>query len=352
MSLEQITDKEATDTNPQENLPKKGSGFLQCISRNLYARVFGAALSVLAPIIEACSACDEFEQKIDQALAVQQAADHMKILFNKGQELVEYFKKLDKKYFEQHGSEVPKTIEKGTELIRAMTEEARTIRRAGIRINPAVVKFIFDQTKKGLAILNDYKYDADQLSESWFGQTLVNLFSDVNSKDLIAAGEKLTVLLREIHELRRALIAMIDYDVAGFTNNDLVNASVPAQLQNLELTVPLEPTIPLSKGDSGNGVKKLQQILIMLGYLKYGNDDGSFGGGTQSALLRFQKDSLIYEENPEEKGIFGGKTRERLLLCLSIFTGDLMQRITKVHILDNPTNRGFGERETREGCRG
>jgi len=45
----------------------------------------------------------------------------------------------------------------------------------------------------------------------------------------------------------------------------------------------------LSYGDRNNNVKKMQQRLIELGYMKKGSDDGVYGYGTLNAVRAFQK---------------------------------------------------------------
>lgn len=56
-----------------------------------------------------------------------------------------------------------------------------------------------------------------------------------------------------------------------------------------EEAIPVDdPT--LRKGDSGEDVKRLQQALILLNYLKPGEDDGAFGSKTEAAVRAFQKD--------------------------------------------------------------
>lgn len=45
----------------------------------------------------------------------------------------------------------------------------------------------------------------------------------------------------------------------------------------------------MSVGDSGDNVKGLQQLLINLGYLSSGEDDGIYGNATRQAVINFQK---------------------------------------------------------------
>jgi len=60
-------------------------------------------------------------------------------------------------------------------------------------------------------------------------------------------------------------------------------------------------TIPykeLKKGDRGDEVKRMQRVLIQLGYLD-GKADGVFGEQTAQAVLRFKKANGIQPENSD-----------------------------------------------------
>ncbi|MBO2517622.1 MAG: hypothetical protein CW338_10235 [Clostridiales bacterium] len=63
------------------------------------------------------------------------------------------------------------------------------------------------------------------------------------------------------------------------------------------------PTSKLYAGKRGTAVKKLQQMLIQLGYLNAGDDDGKFGPITTAAVIAYQKDKGLVED-----GIVGTKT--------------------------------------------
>lgn len=68
------------------------------------------------------------------------------------------------------------------------------------------------------------------------------------------------------------------------------------------------PTYPiLKKGDKGEDVKKMQQLLIKKGYLRSGEDDGSFGKITLGGLLAFQ-----FENNLAVDGICNQDDWEKL----------------------------------------
>ena len=49
-----------------------------------------------------------------------------------------------------------------------------------------------------------------------------------------------------------------------------------------------DPEGTLRRGDSGDEVQKMQQLLIDQGFLGEGGADGKFGGGTENALMEFQ----------------------------------------------------------------
>ena len=62
-------------------------------------------------------------------------------------------------------------------------------------------------------------------------------------------------------------------------------------------------------------VKKLQQQLILLGYLEDGDDDGVFGRKTRTAVRSFQKDMSLTAD-----GIVGTKTYVKINEALGIQT--------------------------------
>ena len=64
----------------------------------------------------------------------------------------------------------------------------------------------------------------------------------------------------------------------------------------------------LSKGDTGDGVKRLQEMLMLLGYsVGSSGADGSFGNATEVAVLLFQKDHGLTAD-----GIVGEQTSQKL----------------------------------------
>ncbi len=63
----------------------------------------------------------------------------------------------------------------------------------------------------------------------------------------------------------------------------------------------------MSVGDSGDNVKGLQQLLINLGYLSSGEDDGIYGNATRQAVINFQK-----KKNLAADGLAGKATLDAL----------------------------------------
>ena len=51
-----------------------------------------------------------------------------------------------------------------------------------------------------------------------------------------------------------------------------------------------DPEGTLRRGDKGDAVKAMQQLLVEQHYLNAGGADGIFGGGTEKALMQYQKD--------------------------------------------------------------
>ncbi len=57
-----------------------------------------------------------------------------------------------------------------------------------------------------------------------------------------------------------------------------------------------DPEGTLRRGDRGEGVYAIQQLLVEQGYLNAGGADGIFGGGTEKALMKYQQDRNL---NPD-----------------------------------------------------
>ncbi len=100
----------------------------------------------------------------------------------------------------------------------------------------------------------------------------------------------------------------------GGNQNDEVNITLYPKykvlsFRKIDTTKEITTTIPtgyLRKGESNSRVKLLQQILIDLNYLN-GSADGIFGGNTEKALQKFQRDNHITID-----GIYGSESREKL----------------------------------------
>jgi hypothetical protein len=75
------------------------------------------------------------------------------------------------------------------------------------------------------------------------------------------------------------------------------------------------PQVPLSRGDEGPEVERLQEVLVKLGYLtreQVATGPGIFGPQTEAAVSRFQVDRGISPAS----GRFGPKTREAMEVAL------------------------------------
>lgn len=68
-----------------------------------------------------------------------------------------------------------------------------------------------------------------------------------------------------------------------------------------------DPDGTLRKGNKGDQVRALQQQLVDQGYLAAGGVDGSYGGGTERAIMRFQTDQGLAAD-----GVAWPQTQQRL----------------------------------------
>lgn len=68
-----------------------------------------------------------------------------------------------------------------------------------------------------------------------------------------------------------------------------------------------DPDGTLRKGSKGDAVRAIQQQLADQGYLTAGGVDGSYGGGTERALIQFQRDQGL-----EPDGVAWPQTQKRL----------------------------------------
>lgn len=69
----------------------------------------------------------------------------------------------------------------------------------------------------------------------------------------------------------------------------VVTIATPEATASAPTMTPNARYATLRSGDKGNEVKKLQRRLITLGYLKRGDDDGSYGNKTTTAVRNFQR---------------------------------------------------------------
>ena len=68
-----------------------------------------------------------------------------------------------------------------------------------------------------------------------------------------------------------------------------------------------DPEGTLRRGVRGEPVRQMQQLLVDQGYLYQGGADGVFGGGTETALMKFQRDQGL-----EPDGVAWPQTQKRL----------------------------------------
>ncbi len=83
----------------------------------------------------------------------------------------------------------------------------------------------------------------------------------------------------------------------------------------------------LKKGNRGSEVQDLQFDLILLGYLKLGQDDGIFGKDTDKAVRTFQKNRGLQVD-----GIVGGSTERELDFCLGFVNDKELYKLENTQI--------------------
>ena len=74
-----------------------------------------------------------------------------------------------------------------------------------------------------------------------------------------------------------------------------------------EESVSYDPKGTLRRGDKGDSVREMQELLVDQSYLNAGGADGSFGASTEKAVIQFQKDQGL---NPD--GVAWPQTQKRL----------------------------------------
>ncbi|MBR5430590.1 MAG: peptidoglycan-binding protein, partial [Firmicutes bacterium] len=143
-------------------------------------------------------------------------------------------------------------------------------------------------------------------------QKLANGDDDFIKEDGIVGPQTWTIL-RDLH-------------LSGFQDPYALDATIDNPTEGSELVevVPGTPAIgaitsKLRQGSSGKQVRRLQQMLIKLGMLPTGADDGFYGPVTKAAVLSFQQtvnadygSKVILED-----GIVGSQTLYHLQLYLS-----------------------------------
>lgn len=86
-----------------------------------------------------------------------------------------------------------------------------------------------------------------------------------------------------------------------------IRAQVCTVCGETEDPVSYDPEGTLRRNDRGDAVKEVQQLLVDQGYLNAGGADGVFGGGTEKAIMQFQKDQGL-----EPDGVAWPQTIKRL----------------------------------------
>lgn len=117
-----------------------------------------------------------------------------------------------------------------------------------------------------------------------------------------------------------------DLHLSGFKDPYSLDANIQNPTEGSELVevTPNQPAIgaitrKLRLGSSGEQVKRLQQMLIKIGLLPTGADDGKYGPITRAAVLQFQQNvNLAYGSKVIlEDGVVGSQTLYHLQLVLS-----------------------------------
>ena len=108
----------------------------------------------------------------------------------------------------------------------------------------------------------------------------------------------------------RIIHCSVNVQTGSASEKRWTNYAIPKGLYTEE-EIPMTQTTPptLRQGQSGENVRRMQEILILLGY-SCGKDgaDGKFGTNTRNALVRFQTDALLQVD-----GVCGKKTWAELL---------------------------------------
>ena len=99
---------------------------------------------------------------------------------------------------------------------------------------------------------------------------------------------------------------------SGYASKDYIKLEEDAPV--LESCPYKEPDVTVRQGDSGEYVKWVQWYLVKLGYLSSLSDvDGSFGPGTNTAVVAFQK-----ANNLDADGLVGPASREAMKQAYSV----------------------------------
>lgn len=105
-----------------------------------------------------------------------------------------------------------------------------------------------------------------------------------------------------------------------------------------------DPEGTLRRGDRGESVRELQNLLIEQGYLNAGGADGIYGGGTERAIIKFQENQGLYAD-----GVAWPQTQRRLRHDFGPWrTVKVMTRTEPGERVRTCKDCGYEQRETLE----
>lgn len=166
---------------------------------------------------------------------------------------------------------------------------------------------------------------------------VANGTATVDLNERFASGSDAGSLLARLSQLVRTLTGLQGTQrVQLLMNGGLVAARFPGISTSSPITFRMlqTPNVPVPEPDGARlpapdaGVKKLQQRLIVLGYLLRGADDGRFGPATQNGILAFQK-----WERLARTGLLDGRTKARLATAVRPIPRSMGGRVKRAEIL-------------------
>ena len=134
--------------------------------------------------------------------------------------------------------------------------------------------------------------------------------SPTTSSDVIitAANGQVVAILGKTDNWYKVQFAVNGTSYIGYAHMDYIRVTTTSTATSSAVSCKYaEPSVLLSKGDSGEGVKWLQWHLWKAGYMKESDVKGNFGPATDAAVKAFQKD-----HNLDVDGLVGAATRTAL----------------------------------------